>query len=54
MSMWQDVMRTFHLLIHPLYLELSKYKDLSLELVLSNLTIMYFHFLELFLTYIRI
>jgi hypothetical protein len=32
----------------------NTYKDLSLELVPSNLTIRYFHFLELFLTYMRI
>jgi hypothetical protein len=40
--------------IHPLYLQRNTYKDLSLELVPSNLTIRYFRFLELFLTYMRI
>jgi hypothetical protein len=48
------LMRTSHLLIHPLYLQRNTYKDLSLELVPSNLTIRYFRFLELFLTYMRI
>jgi hypothetical protein len=49
-----QLMRTSHLLIHPLHLQRNTYKDLSLELVPSNLTIMYFCFLELFLTYMRI
>jgi hypothetical protein len=48
------LMRTSHLLIHPLHLQRNTYKDLSLELVPSNLTIRYFRFLELFLTYMRI
>jgi predicted phosphoadenosine phosphosulfate sulfurtransferase len=48
------MMRTSHLLIHPLHLQWDTYKDLSLELVPSNLTIRYFRFLELFLTYMRI
>jgi hypothetical protein len=48
------VMRTSHLLIHPLHIQQNTYKDLSLELVPSNLTIRYFRFLELFLTYMRI
>jgi hypothetical protein len=33
------IMRTSHLLIQPLYLQLHKYKDQSLELVPNNLTI---------------
>jgi hypothetical protein len=37
-----SMIRTSHLLIHTLHLQWSKYKDLSLELVPSNLTIMYF------------
>jgi hypothetical protein len=37
-----SMMRTSHLLIHPLHLQRNKYKDLSLELVPSNLTIRYF------------
>jgi hypothetical protein len=49
-----SMMRISHLLIHPLHLQRSKYKDLSLELVPSNLTIRYFCFLELSLTYMRI
>jgi hypothetical protein len=48
------LMRTSHLLRHPLHLQRNTYKDLSLELVPSNLTIRYFRFLELFLTYMRI
>jgi hypothetical protein len=48
------VMRTSHLLIHLLHLHRNTHKDLSLELMPSNLTIRYFHFLELFLTYVRI
>jgi hypothetical protein len=48
------VMRTSHLLIHPLHLQQNTYKDLSLDLVPSNLTIRYFCFLELFLIYMRI
>jgi hypothetical protein len=49
-----NMMRSSHLLIQPLHLHRSKYKDLSLELVPINLTIRYFHFLELSLTYMRI
>jgi hypothetical protein len=48
------MMRTSQLLIQPLYLQPHKYKDQSLELVPNNLTIRYFRFLELFLTYMRI
>jgi hypothetical protein len=48
-----NLMRTSHLLIHPLHLQWNTYKDLSLELVPSNLTIRYFRFLELILTYMR-
>ena len=48
------MMWTSHLLIQPLYLQLHTYKDLSLDLVPNNLTIKYFRFLELFLTYMRI
>jgi hypothetical protein len=50
----QKLMRTSHLLIHPLHLQRNIYKDLSLELVPSNLTIRYFCFLEVFITYMRI
>jgi hypothetical protein len=50
----EPMMRTSHLLIHPLHLQRNTYKDLSLELVPSNLAIRYFCFLELFLTYMRI
>ena len=39
---------------HTLHLQPHKYKDLSLELVPNNLIIRYFHFLELFFTYMRI
>jgi hypothetical protein len=46
-----SMMRTSHLLIHTLHLQQNTYKDLSLELVPSNLTIRNFCFLELFLTY---
>src|SRR3954465_13081559 len=49
-----SMMWTSHLLIQPLYLQLHTYKDLSLDLVPNNLTIRYFRFLELFLTYMRI
>jgi hypothetical protein len=49
-----SLMRTSHLLIQPLYLQQHKYNDQSLELVQNNLTIRYFRFLELFLTYMRI
>jgi hypothetical protein len=49
-----NLMRTSHLLIQPIYLQPHKYKDRSLELVPNNLTIRYFRFLELFLTYMRI
>jgi hypothetical protein len=49
-----SMMRTSHLLIHPLHLQQITYKDLSLDLVPSNLTIRYFRLLELFLTYMRI
>jgi hypothetical protein len=49
-----EVMRTSHLLIQPLNLQRNTYKDPSLELVPSNLTIRYFRFMELFLTYMRI
>jgi hypothetical protein len=48
------MMRTSHLLIHLMHLQRNTYKDLSLELVPGNLTIRYFRFLELFLTYVRI
>src|SRR3954463_14304467 len=48
------LMWTSHLLIQPWYLQLHTYKDLSQDLVSNNLTIRYFRFLELFLTYIRI
>src|SRR3954462_4597830 len=42
------------LLIQPLYLQQHTYKDPSQDLVPNNLTIRYFRFLELFLTYMRI
>jgi hypothetical protein len=48
------MMRTSHLLIHPLHLQWSKYKDPSLELVPRNITIRYFRVLELSLSYMRI
>ena len=48
------MMRTSHLLIYPLHLQRNTYKDPSLELMPSNLTIRYFRFLELFLIYMRI
>jgi hypothetical protein len=51
---WSFPIRTSHLFIHPLHLQRNTYKDLSLELVPTNLTIRYFRFLELFLTYMRI
>jgi hypothetical protein len=38
-------MRTSHLLIRPLHLQRNTYKDLSLELVPSNLTIKVLSFL---------
>src|SRR4051812_39339660 len=49
-----SLMWTSHLLIQPLYLQLHTYKDLSQDLVPNNLTIRYFRFLKLFLTYMRI
>src|SRR3954470_898243 len=48
------VMWTSLLLIQPLYLQQHTYKDPSQDLVPNNLTIRYFRFLELFLTYMRI
>jgi hypothetical protein len=48
-----SMMRISHLLIHLLHLQRSIYKELSLELMPSNLTISYFRFLELSLTYMR-
>src|SRR3954463_3141256 len=48
------LMWTSLLLIQPLYLQLHTYKDPSQDLVPNNLTIRYFRFLELFLTYMRI
>src|SRR3954471_1532026 len=51
---WLGVMWTSLLLIQPLYLQLHTYKDPSQDLVPNNLTIRYFRFLELFLTYMRI
>src|SRR4051812_7398759 len=49
-----NVMWTSLLLIQPLYLQQHTYKDPSQDLVPNNLTIRYFRFLELFLTYMRI
>jgi hypothetical protein len=43
------MMRTSHLLLHPLLLQPHKCKDRSLELVPNNLIIRYFRFLELYL-----
>src|SRR3954462_3550958 len=54
---WQEghsLMWTSVLLIQPLYLQQHTYKDPSQDLVPNNLTIRYFRFLELFLTYMRI
>src|SRR3954462_11450801 len=48
------LMWTSLLLIQPLYLQQHTYKDPSQDLVPNNLTIRYFRFLELFLTYMRI
>jgi hypothetical protein len=47
------MMRTSHRLIQRLHLQ-PQWKDLSQELVHVNLTIRYFRFLELFLTYMNI
>src|SRR3954470_10250344 len=49
-----SLMWTSLLLIQPLYLQQHTYKDPSQDLVPNNLTIRYFRFLELFLTYMRI
>ena len=54
MSLSLHVMWTSLLLIQPLYLHQHTYKDPSQDLVPNNLTIRYFRFLELFLTYMRI
>src|SRR4051812_13233792 len=48
------LMWTSLLLIQPLYLQQHTYKDPSQDLVPNNLSIRYFRFLELFLTYMRI
>jgi hypothetical protein len=50
----KGLLRTSHLFIYPLYLQWYKYKDLSLEVMPNKLTIRYFWFLELLLTYMRI